>query len=1054
MTTGASDPLPPLTARLLGPVRIAVGERVLSAEYWPRRTARSLLLLLLVTPGYRLSRDHVLDRLWPEEDPERAANALYQALHGLRRVLEPHLARGRDSSYVAADRDAIALRPHPGLWSDVDALDRALDHAAVATGAERAEALRAAIDRYAGDLLAEEPRHEWALARREQLRQRHHDATLALARLALANGDAGSSIADLERLTTDDPTDEAAQRALMRAFAAVGQRERALRQYERCQNALQTELDVAPHAETAALFAEISAASVDRSPHLVKATPNRPRFTPVPAPPNALVGRDRELADLQDLLWDPEVRLVTLTGPGGVGKTRLAQEAARQFGNEFSGGVGFVACATVTEAMMVLPTMARALHADDLPGRTALDAIVATVGTDRVLVVLDNLEQVIGAGPDLAAVLDACPGMTMLATSREPLHLRAEHEFTAPSLSVPDERWSTIAGLARYEAVDLFARRMRAVRPDFVLSETNAATVAELCTRLDGLPLAIELAAARGRTLSPGQMLAGLTDRFALLADGYHDLPPRQRTIHDAIAWSFDLLTAPEQTLARRLSVFAGSCTVEDAAAVMAAATGATEATVASTATTIEALVERSWGRWDRAAGESRFAMLETIREFGLARLVEHDERDCLRRAHATVFLDLAERAEPELTGPRQADWLDRLQHDHANLVAALDWATTGSPPMPDVAFRLAARLHRYWRLRGFLTEGRGWLRAALALDGGDPDGRANALRVAGDLANDQGDNAEAVDLLERAIATWHDSGTRTVGLARALAALGQVAHEQGDFARALALHAEALALNQDLGDQWGIAQGHGNLGTVAYYQGDLALSETHWMAAVDLYRALEDRSNVAAQLSNLANLMTQRGEFDRAREYCEQALAIQRRLDLRLGMAISIVALGGIAFARRELTVAAAHYQESVSLFEDLNYPNGVAVARHNLGVIALETGDPVAARPHLIASLTTLSDIGDRARAAMAIESLARVHGAEGRWDQAARLLGTAAALWDATGASRDPTDEQTIANLHESARAALGSPDFAAEIAAGRARSLDAAVLDARAIESSTA
>ena len=1044
MSTHA-DPIPPLTARLLGPVRIAVGERVLGVDAWPRRSARSLLLLLLATPGHRLPREGVLDRLWPDADPARAANALYQALHGLRRVLEPTLASGRASSYVEADRDSVALREDPGLWTDVDAMERALDRVPAAGGDERSEALRAALDLYAGDLLAHEPGHEWAVVRRERLRRRRRDAVLALADHALAGGDPGSVVADLERVTNDDPSDEAVHRALMRAFAAAGRRDRALRQYEHCRDALRDDLDVAPDPETEALRAEIAAqdAPTKTSAATARAPSPATRFAPVPAPPNALVGRDRELAALADLLWEPGVRLITVTGPGGVGKTRLAQEAARRLGAEFDDGVGYVALAAVRDPAFVLPAVARALGAEDIPGRTALAAVAATIGDGAVLLVLDNLEQVVAAGPDLAAVLDVCPRLTLLTTSREPLHLRAEHEFPTPPLAIPGARWPSLAALARSEAVDLFARRMRAVRPDFVLADANAVTVAELCARLDGLPLALELAAARGRSLSPEQMLAGLADRFALLADGFRDLPPRQRTIRDAISWSYDLLSAPEQALARRLSVFVGGCTIEDAAAVIGRAGDgkrgeevAARDDPAACQAALDALVEKSWARWERSVDGIRFSMLETIREFGLERLAEHDEVDALRRAHAGVFLDLAERADPELVGPGQAAWLDRLQRDHANLGAAMSWATAADDrETADVALRMAAALHRYWRLRGYLTEGRARLKAALAHDG-DPDARANALRVAGDLASDQGDNAEAIPLLEAAIATWRASGGRPIGLARTLAARGQVAHEQGDFAHATALHAEALALSEEHHDRWGIAQAHASLGNVAYYQGDLALTETYWMAAVDLFGALGDRANVAAQLGNLANFMIQRGELDRARDYCEQALTVQRQLDLRIGMAISIVALGGVAQAQGDFPRAIARYEESIPLFRDLRYPNGEAVARHNLGVIALETGDLAGAMTNLAASLSLLVESGDRARAAMALESLARVHGAEARWERSARLLGAAAALWDATGASRDPNDEATIAQLHAAARDTLGADAFDRAHAAGRA------------------
>ncbi|MDP9371880.1 MAG: protein kinase, partial [Chloroflexota bacterium] len=482
-----------------------------------------------------------------------------------------------------------------------------------------------------------------------------------------------------------------------------------MRQYARCVAAVREELDVEPDAETVALAAEIRSAGPNPSVPLVSAAPAR-RFDNLPAPPTPLIGRGRELESLQDLLLDPDVRLVTVTGPGGIGKTRLALEAARQAAEEFAGGVCFVPLAAIRDPQFVMPTVARMLEVDEVAGRPMVEVLGHALRERDLLLVLDNLEQVIEAAGDLGSLLAACPRLAILATSREPLHLRAEHVVATPPLAVPPlGQRGSLAHLGaqaagRYEAVTLFAERARAVRPDFALTDANASVVAALCARLDGLPLAIELAAARSRHLAPAALLARWERRLPLLAGGPRDLPERQRTLRDAIAWSHDLLTPAEQALFRRLAVFAGGFTLEAAEAVCLPPDDERTAI----ADGVWALADKSLlRREDAPDGEAHFGMLETIREFGLEHLAASGEETAVRQAHAAYVLALVERAEPALTGPEQGIWFDRLEIEHDNLRAALAW--TLDRRAADVALRLGAAPWRFWSARGYLAEGRGW---------------------------------------------------------------------------------------------------------------------------------------------------------------------------------------------------------------------------------------------------------------------------------------------------------------------------------------------------------
>lgn len=546
-------PAPPsLQAYLLGPVQISVRESVIIERMWPRRTARSLLLLLLITPGHRLPRDQVLDALWPTANPEFADSALRKAAYALRRVLEPDLQAGRTSAYLEVQGQVIALRPDIDLWIDIEAFERELEQARSLLPNEQPQRLRQALSFYRNELLADEPYTEWAEPARQRLRYRHRRAVLDL-----AAGEPAAAITLLERLLQADPGDEAVLRALMGALVATGSRDEALRGYRQTVEFLHAELDAVPEAATRHVADDIAIVLEQASVALVSLiAPLRIR-SPVPVPPNPLIGRVGEMERLQDLLLDGSIRLVTMTGPGGVGKTRLAQEVARQVADEFRDGVCFVQLAAVTDPDQVLPGIARALGLVETSTTSPLDAVNAMLHPRELLLVLDNLEHVVAVAPELAMLLEACEDLTILATSREPLRLRAEHLFETPPLPVQRLGQHSKAS-SRDDAVTLFAERARAVDPRFALTSENVHTVATICARLDGLSLAIELAAARSRSMPPDKMLARLGDRLALLADGYHDLPPRQRTMRDAIAWSHDLLAPAEQALFRRLAVFVG----------------------------------------------------------------------------------------------------------------------------------------------------------------------------------------------------------------------------------------------------------------------------------------------------------------------------------------------------------------------------------------------------------------------------------------------------------------------------------------------------------------
>ena len=480
----------------------------------------------------------------------------------------------------------------------------------------------------------------------------------------------------------------------------------------------------------------------------------------LPAQPTTLLGREAEVAAARALLQQDGVRMVTLTGPGGTGKTRLGLQVGAELVDVFADGVWFVPLAAIADPALVVPAIAQSLGLSEVASQPLLNIVQDYLKDKQALLLLDNFEHLTSAASTISALLAACPTLKVLITSREPLRITGEREIPVPPLSLPSSR--QVRGLSpaaflEYPAIRLFVERAQTVKPDFALTEAIAADVAAICLRLDGLPLAIELAAARVRVLPPGQLLARLDRRLKILTGGNRDLPARQQTLRAAIEWSHELLDPDEQSLFAHLAVFAGGCTLEAAEAVCGAH-GGHEIDVLDG---LDSLSQKSLLRPEEGSeGWTRFTMLETIREYALERLDASGEADSLRQAHARFFLDLAEAAEPQLTGPDQVLWLDRLGTEHDNLRAALGWLERSSEREPWL--RLSGALWRFWWVRGHMTEGRGWLARALAeTDGLPPAVRAKSLSGAGILAESQGDYVQAKALHEESLALARQSGDR-----------------------------------------------------------------------------------------------------------------------------------------------------------------------------------------------------------------------------------------------------------------------------------------------------
>jgi len=936
---------PALRVQTFGHLIVWRGAELVPDNRWNRKKASALFGILVNQPTCRLHREQLCELLWPGVATEVAEARLWSTLRQLRDILD---IPGAEGSHLSWSGDQLLLTPGGDsdpteAWVDAREFDRLVT---LALAGEDVGICRRAIERYgeSGDYLPQFAYEDWAVRRREQLRGRFvavllHGATLAQDR----EGVPEEAERYLRRVLEMESCHELAACGLMTLLRVQGRSVEGLGVYTRLERSLE-ELGVEAESETKCIRDQLEEAL--QAPVARAVLPPRPESaarTNLLSPISSFVGRDREQATIRELLRTS--RLVTLTGIGGVGKTRLALAVADSQVNTYRDGVWLVELAALPSGVLC-QAVARALGILEKVGEPLRRTLTEFLQPRELLLVLDTCEHIICECAELVdALLAACPQLTVLATSREPLDTTGETAWVVPPLTKPGANQAHAGDLLHSESVQLFLTRAQAKRQDFRLTPSNAAAVADVCRNLDGIPLSLELAAARLTMLSVEQIAARLGDRFSLLTGGSRAAPPRHQTLRATLHWSYALLDEPERVLLRRLSVFAGGC---DLNAIEAVCTGGGIETDA-TMDLVGSLVNKSLVLATTGEGQARYRLLDTVRQYGQEHLAYWDEEEAIRARHCEWYVSLAEQAKPQLRSAEQALWLDRLEVEHNNLRAALEWSIAHSGAGDgngEYGLRLASAIWQFWYMRVYVIEGRSWLERVLAGgDGGAASLRADALNGAGCLALLQVDEAQAEMLLEESLRCARRTGDRAAE-ARALTNLASVAAGQGDYKKALSRYEASVPIFRERDALTNAGTALYNIGITRLNLGNDEDAQPFLEDGLELFRSTGYELGIAMVLTNLATIMRQRGDLERATMTVEESASHLLESGDRSYKAQLLLETGAVEEAHGNCPTALGHFREALQLKHDSRDERGCREAMEEVAwVSAVAVADDGAA-------------------------------------------------------------------------------------------------------------
>ncbi len=1003
---------------LLGPLRI---ERDGVAIVLPRRKVESLLAYLLLHPEQQM-RDHLATLFWGDSPEDKARHSLRTALVTLRRHI--------DEALLITDREHVQLNPDFRLWVDLRellAIGRRVDDLDLLTAGR----LQAALALWQGELLTGSY-EDWIIAEREYFHTQLSQNLLALTQALRARSEYAQAIDVAHKVLTFDPANELAHQHLIFCYMAAGDRSAALRQYELCEQALLDDLDVPPMAETTALYHWIKQQGSDIASPAAK-------ITNLPILLTSFVGRTQQMTAVKRLLHPAtnETRLLTLTGAGGSGKTRLAIQVATDLIDRFAHGVWWVELAALHDSGLVMRAIAKTLGVSEASHEPLRKTVANFLRNQQLLLILDNCEHLIDACAEVAAeLLGQCPQLQILTTSRAALNVAGELLWQVPTLPTPDPtKLSLVNLLLQFESLQLFVARAATVQPDFVLTPDNAQAVAEICHHLDGIPLALELAAARVKILAVEQIAAYLQSalgaRFSLLTQGSRAVLPRHQTLRATIDWSYNLLDEAERTLFRQMAIFPGSFTLE--ALEQVAGSGA-QGTLPSSPILLDRLtqlVDKSLAIVEPGAGQRRYRLLETLREYALEQLAATAEMAVLQARHAAFCLRLAEQAASELAGPQQLDWLTRLETEHANLRGALAYLLAAAES--ERALRLATAIARFWEVRGYVSEGREWLHKALAQLKTHPlvhnDGtEAKALRAAGWLAWRQGDSAQARALLEDAVHLFAQA-EEEIGLAEALQSLGVVVMDLGDYPTAQQHLEQSLYLCRTLEYTVGIARGLKFLGALAWDQDRIAEARDYYLESLRLYQLIGDQVSIANSYLNVGDTERLLGDLAAANANYAACLSASRTLGHQGLIGACLKGLGMVAFQQQAYAQAHRYGEEALHIFRELGDKSHIGFSLTNLGDVARKLGENHKALSYYCQNLQLMYEVGYKWPTFEALEDIAFLLTELGHHAEAAvRFLSAAHALRQVTNIAVTVPKQAAYAQRLADLRHQVGDTSFA--------------------------